>query len=71
MANKAEIMRLKAHLQTTLADINRQDLELEKLAKERECEPWELVSYHGEYMMTPLLVAKASVLNGLAILSKE
>lgn len=52
----------------TLEGLNKQILEVGKLAESVGCQPQELRTMQGDLMLSPLLVAKAGALTGLACL---
>jgi hypothetical protein len=55
-------------LRRTNADLDKQIGELKKFAEFNGCEIHEIKEATGAFMLTPLLVAKASCMNGFAVL---
>lgn len=65
-------MDLKQALTSTLVDIDRQIMEVTKLAAEEyNCRASELKNAHGDFLLTPLLAAKVQCLHGLALLKAQ
>lgn len=63
-------MDLSNALRSMIVDIDRQILEVTKLAAEEyhDVRPSELKTADGNFLLTPLLAAKAQCLHGLALL---
>lgn len=55
-------------LRRTNSDLDKQIGEVKKVAEFNGCEVHEIKHMDGSYMLTPLLVAKASCMNGFAVL---
>jgi len=71
MASKHEAMQLKAMLNQCLVDLKVQEGSIAILAQEYGCQPWEVKNADGDFLLAQLLVSRANVLNGLAILMRE
>lgn len=62
---------LRGHLETNLAQINKQLEAVMELAIELDTAPYQLRSSDGAYLLTPLLLAKSQALLGLTNLRLE
>ena len=59
---------IRNRLESTLVDINRQIAAVIDIARKQGVEPEQIMSADGHHLMTPLLLARAQALNGLAVL---
>jgi hypothetical protein len=63
--------QLKLQLMSTLRDVNAQVDEIIKEAKKMGVKPVEIRHSDGTWALTGLLIAKAEILNGLAVLEAK
>jgi hypothetical protein len=64
-------MELGRELMRTLSQVGRQMESLEKEAKKRDVSPYDLRDPMGNYMLPPLLSAKAQLLHALALVNQK
>lgn len=62
---------LRTELRITLSELEAQINAVRDLAKETGCESYMLRNQAGEFMLAPLLIAKASALSSLASLQVQ
>ncbi len=64
-------MELGRELMRTLSQVNRQMEKVDKEASKLNISPYCLRDDGGNYMLTPLLAAKAQLLHALALINKD
>jgi hypothetical protein len=64
-------MELGRELMRTLSQVTRQMEKVEKEASKQNTSPYCLQDANGNYMLTPLLAAKAQLLHALTLINKE
>lgn len=64
-------MDLAQNLRSTLSDIEVQIIQVHRIARDLDTTAMQVRTSSGELMLTPLLLAKAQCLNGLALLKSS